>query len=107
MMAETVDCVRCGGHNPKITSFVGFHGALGERIKASVCEPCWSEWLRYQLMAINEYRLNLGTLAHRQILERLATDFLKLGEPAEPTAEGEPSIDHIDAVRTPAKDEDL
>jgi Fe-S cluster biosynthesis and repair protein YggX len=102
-MAETVTCVRCGATNPRISSFIGFYGELKQRLQDNVCEPCWQEWLRYQLMAINEYRLNLGTEAHRQILEKLVTEFTKLDGEA-PSEDGTPRIDDIDRARTPEKE---
>ncbi|GMV39635.1 MAG: hypothetical protein AMXMBFR64_13510 [Myxococcales bacterium] len=102
-MSDTVTCTRCGQSGPAITSFIGFQGDLKDRLLQSACAPCWQEWLGYQLMAINEYRLNLGTEAHRQILAQLVSEYFKLegatggGEPAGDT----PSLAHIDTVRTP------
>lgn len=53
-------------------------GELGEAIKKAVCFPCWQEWLRYQLMSINEYRLSLQDPETRTLLMQHFRDFLKL-----------------------------
>lgn len=102
-MSDSVTCTRCGQTAPAITGFIGFHGDLKERIRANACAPCWQEWLGYQLMAINEYRLNLGTEAHRAILGQLVSEFLKLPG-AVAGDESTPSIAHIETVRTPEKE---
>lgn len=103
-MSDQVKCSRCGNQGPAITGFIGFPGELKERIRENACADCWSEWLGYQLMAINEYRLNLGTEAHRAILSQLVGEYMKLPGIAVGDASGvTPSIAHIDAVRSPEK----
>lgn len=32
---------------------------LGQRVQASVCGVCWSEWLQHQTALINHYALNV------------------------------------------------
>ncbi|MGQ9835330.1 MAG: Fe(2+)-trafficking protein [Thermoanaerobaculaceae bacterium] len=53
-------------------------GELGETIKKAVCSSCWQEWLRYQVMIINEYRLSLQDPQTRTLLIQHLRDFLKL-----------------------------
>lgn len=107
-MSDTVNCTRCGTNGPAITGFIGFPPELKERLRQSACSACWQEWLGYQLMAINEYKLNLGTEAHRNILCQLVGEYFKLegATTAEGAPVGEtPSIAHIESVRTPGKHE--
>lgn len=106
-MSDTVSCTRCGKTGPAITGFIGFPGELKDRLRESACSTCWEEWLGYQLMAINEYKLNLGTEAHRNILCQLVSEYFKLegATPAGDTPTGDtPSIAHIESVRTPGKE---
>ncbi|MGQ9496257.1 MAG: Fe(2+)-trafficking protein [Thermoanaerobaculaceae bacterium] len=51
---------------------------MGETIKKAVCSSCWQEWLRYQVMIINEYRLSLQDPQTRTLLIQHLRDFLKL-----------------------------
>uniref|UniRef100_A0A7C2SGH5 Oxidative damage protection protein n=1 Tax=Thermoanaerobaculum aquaticum TaxID=1312852 RepID=A0A7C2SGH5_9BACT len=53
-------------------------GSLGERVQQSVCGPCWQEWLRMQVMIINEYRLSLADPQTRTILTQHMEEFLHL-----------------------------
>jgi Fe-S cluster biosynthesis and repair protein YggX len=39
--------------------FAPFPNALGQRIAAEICQPCWSEWLQKQTQIINHYGLDL------------------------------------------------
>ncbi len=61
-------CGRCGkdretggelGHAP-------WPGELGLRIRAEICNECWSEWMGVQTKIINEYRLNVLHPEHAQ-----------------------------------------
>ena len=103
-------CARCGATNvPAITGWIGFVGTLRERIREQVCAGCWQQWLDVQLMALNEYRLNLGMPDHRAILANLAEEFLGLsagrtpasrGVSSAPEGEGA-SLEHLQQVWTP------
>jgi Fe-S cluster biosynthesis and repair protein YggX len=53
-------------------------GELGQLIQASVCPACWQEWLRVQVMIINEYRLSLQDPQTRTVLTQHLREFLHL-----------------------------
>ena len=39
-----------------------FKSELGEKIHATICADCWSDWLKnYSVKVINELRLDLST----------------------------------------------
>ncbi|MFO0744791.1 MAG: Fe(2+)-trafficking protein [Myxococcota bacterium] len=71
----TVFCSRLKLELPAITSRITFAGAFGERIKQSVSQKAWTEWLDMQMKVINEYRLHLGEASHRQFLQDTAAKF--------------------------------
>jgi Fe-S cluster biosynthesis and repair protein YggX len=52
--------------------------ALGAEVQKQVCPTCWREWLRAQVMLINEYRLNLIDPDARKALEGQLRTFLNL-----------------------------
>ncbi|MGH7475828.1 MAG: oxidative damage protection protein [Longimicrobiales bacterium] len=62
-----IQCVRCGKTGQPIER-APLRNELGERIHASVCRDCWSEWLRYQTALINHYGLD--------VRDKQARDFL-------------------------------
>lgn len=53
-------------------------GKLGEEVRAAVCSACWQEWLRTQVMIINEYRLSLADPHTRTVLTQHMREFLHL-----------------------------
>jgi Fe-S cluster biosynthesis and repair protein YggX len=53
-------------------------GELGEKVQQHTCPACWQEWLRTQVMIINEYRLSLHDPQTRQLLTRHMLEFLGL-----------------------------
>ena len=65
-MAE-LECVRCGEDGESLPK-PPLRNELGERIHASICTGCWSEWLAYQQALINHYGLD--------VRDRQAKDFL-------------------------------
>ena len=52
--------------------------ALGSWILQSTCQACWREWLRAQVILINEHRLSLMDPEARKILEGQMRSFLNL-----------------------------
>jgi Fe-S cluster biosynthesis and repair protein YggX len=57
-MADTIKCTHCGEKRPAL-GFAPFPNALGQRIAAEICQPCWSGWLQKQTQIINHYGLDL------------------------------------------------
>ena len=70
-------CSRCGQTAEPMPQ-PPFPTPLGEVIHRHVCRACWQEWLRAQVMLINEYRLNLVDPQARRLLEEQMRAFLKL-----------------------------
>jgi Fe-S cluster biosynthesis and repair protein YggX len=70
-------CSRCGQQTQPLEP-TPLPGPLGEAVQRQVCRACWQEWLRTQVMLINEYRLNLVDPQARRALEEQMRSFLNL-----------------------------
>lgn len=78
-MAE-IECVRCGQTREQLPK-PPLRNELGERVYASICAPCWAEWLRYQTALINHYGLDVREAQAREFLMANMEAFLfKTGE---------------------------
>ncbi len=73
-----ITCKRCGSVGEALAQ-PPIPSALGGQIQRSVCQACWREWLRAQVVLINEYRLNLMDPQARELLEGQMRSFLNLG----------------------------
>lgn len=60
--------------------FALYPGELGQRIYNHISKEAWAEWQKKQTMLINEKRLNMMNMEHRQLLEQAMVDFLFHGE---------------------------
>ncbi len=78
-MAQDVLCKRCGTEAPP-SSDVLYGGKLGDEIRDHVCAACWDEWLKMEVMVINELRLNFIDPESRKVLMKHLREFLKLDE---------------------------
>ena len=72
-----VVCIRCGRESEALKQ-APIPTALGGEIHQKICASCWREWLGFQVMLINEYRLNLMDPEARKVLETQMRSFLKL-----------------------------
>lgn len=75
-----IQCLRCEKTAEMMTENL-FLGKLEKEIKKSVCEPCWTEWVKpggAKTMVINEYQLNLGEENGRVTLKKQLRAFFKL-----------------------------
>ncbi|MDD5564356.1 MAG: oxidative damage protection protein [Thermoanaerobaculaceae bacterium] len=72
-----ITCSRCGSAADEMAQ-PPMPTALGIQIQRSVCPSCWQEWLRTQVMLINEYRLNLVDPEARKALEGQLRAFLNV-----------------------------
>jgi Fe-S cluster biosynthesis and repair protein YggX len=70
-----VTCVRCGQTR---TGFerAPFPGQIGARIVSSICQECWSQWVKQQTMLINHYGLNVMDPQARSFLTKNMQAFL-------------------------------
>lgn len=57
---------------------VPWGGALGDEIRAKVCEASWQEWLQMEVMVINELRLNFMDPKSQDVLISHMREFLAL-----------------------------
>ena len=70
-----ITCIRCHQTRPAFER-PPFPGAIGQRILAQVCQPCWSDWLKQQTMLINHYGLNVMDPQARKFLTKNMESFL-------------------------------
>jgi len=68
-------CSRCGQTRAGFDR-QPFPGAIGARITAEICQPCWQDWLKQQTMLINHYGLNVMDPQARTFLTRNMQAFL-------------------------------
>ena len=78
-----VTCARCGSTTEGLTA-QPVPTPLGAEVQARVCPGCWQEWLRAQVILINEYHLTLIDPQARAMLEDQMKQFLHLDH-AKPT----------------------
>lgn len=79
----TICCLRCERESEGLPQ-APVPTELGRLIQASTCPACWQDWLRQQVILINEYRLNLLDPQVRTTLEGEMRKFLKLPDPPRP-----------------------
>ena len=70
-----VTCSRCGNTRAGFDK-PPFPGPIGQRIVAEICQQCWEDWKRQQMMLINHYGLNLMDPQARSFLTKNMTGFL-------------------------------
>ena len=44
-------------------------GEIGQKILENICAEAWAEWIEMQMKIVNEYRLDLSSAEHRQVLK--------------------------------------
>ena len=74
-----IKCARCGQTRE---GFVRppFPGPLGARVVNEICQDCWSQWTKQQMMLINHYGLNLMDPQARGFLTKnMEAFFFKAG----------------------------
>ena len=70
-----VTCSRCGQTKAGFER-PPFPGAIGARVQTEICQDCWSQWTRQQMMLINHYGLNLMDPQARSFLTKNMEAFL-------------------------------
>jgi len=70
-----VTCSRCGQTRAGFER-PPFPGAIGTRVQNEICQDCWSQWTRQQMMLINHYGLNLMDPQARSFLTKNMEAFL-------------------------------
>ena len=74
-MSRTVFCQRLKKEAPGL-DFQLYPGELGKRIFDNISREAWAEWQKKQVMLINEKKLNMMNLEHRQLLEKEMVSYL-------------------------------
>ena len=67
-MTRMVNCVLLKKEAPGLER-MPYPGELGKRIFENVSKEAWQQWVKHQVMLINEYRLTPIEPAHRKRLE--------------------------------------
>jgi len=70
-----VTCSRCGQTRAGFER-PPFPGAIGARVQREICQDCWNQWTRQQMMLINHYGLNLMDPQARSFLTKNMEAFL-------------------------------
>ncbi|MBW3762054.1 oxidative damage protection protein [Aeromonas jandaei] len=74
-MSRTVFCQRLKKEGPGL-DFQLYPGELGKRIFDNISKEAWAEWQKKLVMLINEKKLNMMNLEHRQLLEKEMVSYL-------------------------------
>ena len=77
-----VSCQRCKRETEGLPR-APLPGDVGERVLASTCKECWAEWLKAQVIVINENALSPANPEHYQRLIGEMETFLSLPSPTE------------------------
>ena len=72
-----VKCSKCGRTAEGLAD-PPFNNDLGKKVFEQSCQVCWNEWIRAQLMIMNEYRLNPLDAQHSAFLDEQMKAFLSL-----------------------------
>ncbi|MCP3977778.1 MAG: oxidative damage protection protein [bacterium] len=72
-----VSCSRCGSTAAGLDS-APIPGAEGQAILTRTCVACWQEWLRAQVILINEHRMSPADPEHYAKLMAEMQTFLNL-----------------------------
>ena len=78
-MARTVFCSYLK-QDAEGLDFQLYPGDLGKRIFENISKQAWGEWLKKQTMLVNEKKLNMMNVDHRQLLETEMVNFLFEGK---------------------------
>ena len=76
-MADQIQCSRCGNTAQGLER-APLGGELGERVLSHSCAGCWDEWLKAQVILINENRLTGANPEHVKTLLGQMQAFLNL-----------------------------
>lgn len=63
--------------------FQFYPGELGKKVFDNISKEAWAQWQTKQVMLINEKKLNMMNLEHRQLLEAQMEAFLFHGQDIE------------------------
>jgi Fe-S cluster biosynthesis and repair protein YggX len=80
---SVITCSRCAQEKEAVQKTAFYRGEVREKLLAHACAECWDEWIKMQIMLINEYRLNLMDPSTDDFLNKQVLAFFKLDEGGE------------------------
>ena len=75
-------CARCGETASGVVN-PPYPGELREELQSRVCQNCWAEWLKLEVMVINELQLNFMDPKALDVLVGHMREFLCLDKAAD------------------------
>ncbi|MCB2203642.1 Fe(2+)-trafficking protein [bacterium] len=80
---SVITCSRCSQEKEAVQKTAFYRGEVREKLLANACQDCWDEWIKMQIMLINEYRLNLMDPATDEFLNKQILAFFNLDDGGE------------------------
>jgi Fe-S cluster biosynthesis and repair protein YggX len=78
LYVPTITCSRCGQQKEAVVKTAFYRGQVREQLRSHACIDCWDEWIKMQIMLINEYRLDLMDPKSDEFLEKQVLAFFRL-----------------------------
>ena len=78
-----ITCSRCAQEKDAVVKTAFYRGEVREKLLTHACQECWDEWIKMQIMLINEYRLNLMDPKSDDFLNKQVLAFFKLDDGGE------------------------
>jgi Fe-S cluster biosynthesis and repair protein YggX len=75
-----IQCSRCGKEKEAVEKTAFYQGEVRIKLLAHACRDCWTDWVRMQIMLINEYRLNLQDPKTDEFLNAQVLAFFHLSD---------------------------
>jgi Fe-S cluster biosynthesis and repair protein YggX len=75
---SVVTCSRCGQEKEAVVKTAFYRGSVRDSLRAHACQDCWNEWIKMQIMLINEYRLNLMDPKSDEFLNKQVLAFFNI-----------------------------
>ncbi len=76
-------CSRCKQEKEGVAKTAFYTGDVKKLLLEHACQDCWEQWIKMQIMIINEYRLNLMDPKSDEILNKQVLAFFGLDPNAE------------------------
>ena len=93
---SAITCSRCAMQKEAVAKPAFYRGDVREKLLANACVDCWDEWIKMQIMLINEYRLNLMDPKTDEFLNQQVLAFVGLDG-----SEGVANVDFVPPQNTP------
>ncbi len=73
-----ISCSRCGQEKEAVVNTAFYRGEVRDALRAHACQDCWNEWIKMQIMLINEYRMNLMDPKSDEFLNKQVLSFFNI-----------------------------